>query len=447
MDRKLKIAVFHCGFVYSGGGERIVLEEVKGLRRLGHAVSCFAPTLDPSLCYPDLIGEVGVRTLLPQMPKGFPLGDAVAMALTSLLAPALAFRFREFEVFLGANQPGAWIAFCMARMLRKPYVVYMNQPNRLLYPRVIDEETGWLTRRDYYVLNEAIQRLKRFVIWADRASFTGAKVLLANGAYIAGVIQKIYGREPGLCPAGCHPQPREALRLNSYTAYEGSFTVGETRISKPYVLITNRHEPQKKFEHVIEALTRICEAAPDASLIIPGPPTSHTPRLKALAGRLGISNKVHFLGQVTEQDLQRLYREATVYCYPSPEEDFGMGVIEAMAWGVPVVAWNWAGPTVTVVDGETGYLAQPYRVDDYAAAMLDLLLHREVRARMGRAARDRAEALFSWKQHVNILEKALWRAVAEMERQGEEAIQLDHSCLVPPIREPRMAEFEIEEQV
>jgi hypothetical protein len=33
--RKLKIAVFHCGFVYSGGGERIVLEEVLGLRRLG----------------------------------------------------------------------------------------------------------------------------------------------------------------------------------------------------------------------------------------------------------------------------------------------------------------------------------------------------------------------------------------------------------------------------
>ncbi len=54
-ENKLKIAVFHCGFVYSGGGERIVLEEVLGLRRLGHEVVCFAPTVDRELCFPDFI--------------------------------------------------------------------------------------------------------------------------------------------------------------------------------------------------------------------------------------------------------------------------------------------------------------------------------------------------------------------------------------------------------
>jgi hypothetical protein len=189
---KLKIAVFHCGFVYSGGGERIVLEEVIGLRRLGHEVVCYAPTLDRCLCYPDFISEVGVKTFLPQFPKWFPLWDVIAMTLSSLLAPLLALRFRDIDVFVGCNQPGAWIAFCVSKVLRRPYVVYMNQPNRLIYPRRIDEETGWLTRKDYYVLNEIIQRIKRFVAWADRISFTSAEVMLGNGDYISGVIEGIY---------------------------------------------------------------------------------------------------------------------------------------------------------------------------------------------------------------------------------------------------------------
>ena len=410
-NKKLKIAVFHCGFVYSGGGERIVLEEVMGLRRLGHEVVCFAPALDRELCYPDFIDEVGVKTFLPQLPPRFPMRDAIAMAAASLLAPALALRFRHVDVFVGANQPSAWIAYCMARVLRKPYVVYLNQPNRLIYPRQIDQETGWLTKKDYYLLNELVQRIKPFVAWADRVSFTGAEVMLANGDYIAGVIKGIYGREQKLCPAGCHPQPRELLRFNVHTAYEGSFSVKEFTIRKPYVLITNRHDPQKKFEYVIGAMAQVAQAAPEASLVIPGPFTRHTPKLVALAKRLGIADKVLFLGQIPEADLQRLYREAAVYCYPSPEEDFGMGVIESMAWGVPVVAWNHAGPTVTVVDGVTGYLAEPYRVESYAEGITRLLLNPEERAIMGKAARDRVEAHFTWNHHVRTLETAIRQAV------------------------------------
>ena len=128
MKESLKIAVFHCGFAYSGGGERLVLEEVMGLRRLGHNVICYAPTLDRETCFPDFIDEVEVSTFLPQLPKWFPLRDAIAMTLSSVLAPILALRFREIEVFVGANQPGAWIAYCMAKVLGRPYVIYLNQP-------------------------------------------------------------------------------------------------------------------------------------------------------------------------------------------------------------------------------------------------------------------------------------------------------------------------------
>jgi len=443
-EHTLKIAVFHCGFVYSGGGERIVLEEVMGLRRMGHEVVCFAPTLDRELCFPDFIDQVGVQTFLPQLPKWFPLWNGIAMVLSSVLAPLMALRFGDIDIFVGCNQPGAWIAYCMAKVLRKPYVVYMNQPNRLIYPRKIDQETGWLTRKDYYVLNEIIQRIKRFVAWADRISFTGAEVMLGNGDYIAGVIEGIYGRKLELCPAGCHPQPREILRLNPHTAYVGSFKVGEVILHKPYVLITNRHEPQKKFEYVIEAMAQVVKVVPETSLVIPGSFTAHTPNLIALAERLGIADNVLFLGQISESDLQCLYQEATVYCYPAPEEDFGMGVIEAMAWGVPVVAWNKAGTTVTVSDGESGFLADPYKVESYAEGILRLLLDHNLRVKMGRAARDRVEALFSWDRHVRILEGAIWKAVGEAV-EVEELVEIPAVIPVVDVTpEPQMVKVEVE---
>src|SRR5437762_10496926 len=85
-----RVAVFHCGFTYSGGGERIVIEEVLGLRRRGYGVECFAPTVDANSCYPDLIGEVGVRTLVPQLPRWLPLRDALHMLAASALVPLYA---------------------------------------------------------------------------------------------------------------------------------------------------------------------------------------------------------------------------------------------------------------------------------------------------------------------------------------------------------------------
>src|SRR3989475_11767764 len=108
---------------------------------------------------------------------------------------------------------------------------------------------------------------------------------------------------------------------------------------------------------------------PRVQLVVPGPATSHTASLTALVAELGLDDAVLFLGAISEEELQTLYEGAAVYVYPAPEEDFGMGVIESMSKGVPVVAWNQAGPTVTVGPG-TGYLAEPLDVEDYAAGIV-----------------------------------------------------------------------------
>ena len=413
-----RIAVFHCGFTYSGGGERIVIEEVLGLRRRGFEVECYAPTLNASRCYPDLIGEVRVRTFLPQLPRWFPFREAVQMAATSLLMPLYAWRFRGVDAIVGCNQPSAWIAWWAARLMDVPYVVYLNQPNRLVYPRGIDRETGWVANADYRLLAAVVLRATRFVAWADRRSVQEGDQLLVNGDYIGDIIRRTYRREAVDCPAGCHVAA-SGFPLPVDARFSGGLTINGYAIRRPYVLLTNRHYPQKRFDLAIRAIADVRKQHPRVQLVIPGPATSHTATLQALVAELGLADGVVFLGAIAEDELQKLYEGAAVYVYPAPEEDFGMGVIESMAKGVPVVAWNQAGPTVTMGPG-TGHLAEPLDLGDYARGISALLDSPDENQRTGERAFEWARR-FDWERHLDILEHAILEVARSHELVASEA--------------------------
>jgi uncharacterized protein (TIRG00374 family) len=413
-----RIAVFHCGFTYSGGGERIVIEEVLGLRRRGFKVECYAPTVDASRCYPDLIGEVRARTFLPQLPRWFPYREAIQMAAASLLMPLYAWRLRGVDAILACNQPSAWIAWWAARLIDVPYVVYLNQPNRLVYPRSIDRETGWVANADYRLLAAVVMRATRFVAWADRRSVQEADQLLVNGGYIGDIIRSTYRRDAIDCPAGCHVA-RSGFPIPVDARFTGGLTINGYPIRRPYTLLTNRHYPQKRFDLAIRAMEEVRKRHPRVQLVIPGPATLHTSALRALVDELKLSEAVLFLGPITEEELQKLYAGAAVYVYPAPEEDFGMGVIESMAKGVPVVAWNQAGPTVTVGPG-TGHLAEPLDVTDYAAGISKLLDDPARNQTSGERAFDWARR-FDWERHLDTLQSAIAEVARSHERIAAEA--------------------------
>src|SRR6202011_6225854 len=104
---------------------------------------------------------------------------------------------------------------------------------------------------------------------------------------------------------------------------------------------------------------------------------------------------VVFRGHLTSGDLAEAYRGAVVAVFAPHGEEFGMAPLEAMASGVPVVAWRDGGLQETIVDGETGYL-----VGDAVTLRqrLRLLLHDPARrSAFGEAARRRAEA-FTWQR-------------------------------------------------
>ncbi|TEU02069.1 glycosyltransferase family 1 protein, partial [Candidatus Woesebacteria bacterium] len=362
----MKIAIFHLAFIYSGGGEKLVLEEARGLKERGHKVTIFTSVLDTKKCFPDIIDKFDIKTFVPRLPSLIPQWEVFQILLTCVLAPFLAFRFRNFDAILAANQPSPWLAFWTRKLFGIPYITYLSQPTRFLHPRKVDKETGLIFRegRSFSPATYLMKIVKPLANWVDRVSIKKSDSVLADGEYIKGLLEKIYGLKTTVfCPAGAHPVIKQ---LSCVSRYKGVLKVNGKTISKPYILLTNRHFPQKRFEYVISALPIILEKFPDVFLVITGQETDYTRGMKVLAKQLSLEEKVLFLGLVKEKDLKKLYSQASVYCYTAPEEDFGMGIIEAMAHGIPVVAWNNAGPTGIIDDGKTGFLAKPFDIVDFA---------------------------------------------------------------------------------
>ena len=144
----------------------------------------------------------------------------------------------------------------------------------------------------------------------------------------------------------------------------------------PEVLYAGRLSPEK-------GVLELVEAARGMNLVVAG----DGPLRRRVPGARGF---------VPHDELQRLYARAAVVACPSRREGFGVACLEAMAHARPVVATNAGGLRDLVVDGETGLVVPPRDAAALRAALERLLGDRELRRRLGTAARDRARERFSW---------------------------------------------------
>jgi glycosyltransferase involved in cell wall biosynthesis len=104
------------------------------------------------------------------------------------------------------------------------------------------------------------------------------------------------------------------------------------------------------------------------------------------------------LGFIPHDELEELYRHASVVVLPSHREGLPLCVLEAMAHGRPVVATNVGGIPQLVEDGRTGYLVEPGDSDALRGALVRLLEDAQLRATMGAAGRERVATTCSWAQ-------------------------------------------------
>lgn len=409
----MRIAIFHLAFIYSGGGEKLVLEQAKNLTKKGHKVSIFACATDKNKCFPSIIDKYDIKPFIPKLPVFIHQWEVFQIILTSFFAPLFAFRFRNYDVILAANQPSPWIAFWVKFFFGVPYVTYLSQPTRFLYPRKVDRETGLIFggKKSFKLATRLMMMTRFFINFVDRLSIKESNSVLSNGQYIKSNIEKTYKlKETVLCPAGAYISKKNPTFS---TRYSGDLVINRKKISKPYILLTNRHFPQKRFEYMISALPIILQKFPDISLVITGQESEYTWQLKSLVKQLSLEEKVVFLGLVSEKNLEKLYSEALIYCYTAPEEDFGMGVLEAMSFKTPVVAWNNAGPTGIIDNSKNGLLADPFDVADFADKIIKILKNPKLAELIGKNGQNKIRTDFSYIKHTTIINNELTKAAKE----------------------------------
>ena len=183
----------------------------------------------------------------------------------------------------------------------------------------------------------------------------------------------------------------------------------------PTVVYVGRLVPRKGVDALIQGFARLPDGLGARLVVVggePGPgPSPEAARLLGLAGSLGVSERVTFVGSRPQGELGRYYAAADVAVSVPHYEPFGMTPLEAMACATPVVGSRVGGIKWSVADGETGLLVPPRDPEALAQGLTRLLTNGPLREDMGRAARRRVEELFTWERVAIGAEAAFSEAV------------------------------------
>jgi len=164
----------------------------------------------------------------------------------------------------------------------------------------------------------------------------------------------------------------------------------------PMLISVGHLKPVKGQHYAVQAVAQAIERAGPLDLLLVGSHNrdeEYVRRIKTLITTLGLAERVRLTG--FRDDTLILLSLADIYIHTSLEEAHPRSVLEAMAVGLPVVAFAVDGVAETVVNGKTGYLAPPARISDMAEAILKLVANPSLRAQMGREGRHRVETCFS----------------------------------------------------
>ncbi len=157
-------------------------------------------------------------------------------------------------------------------------------------------------------------------------------------------------------------------------------------LSQPVVVAAGRYAPEKGYDRLIDAFAKVSPEHPEWTLAIYG----HGPLQKRLLGQveaLGLGDSVGIPGLA--DDIEETLRGASVFALSSIHEGLPMALAEAMACGVPCVAFDCApGVREIVTDGVDGVVVPPRNVAALAEGLDRLMSDSELRRSLGAAARE-----------------------------------------------------------
>lgn len=162
---------------------------------------------------------------------------------------------------------------------------------------------------------------------------------------------------------------------------------------KKEILYAGTVNARKGYADMIKAFAKVADKHSDWSIVFAG--NGEIMEGKALAKQSGIAEQTVFLGWVRGEDKDKAFKEASVFCLPSYAEGFPMGVLDAWAYGLPVITTPVGGIPDIAVDGKNCLLFNPGDVDRLAGQMDRMMSSEELRSDVAKESSVLAKGLFS----------------------------------------------------
>ena len=167
-----------------------------------------------------------------------------------------------------------------------------------------------------------------------------------------------------------------------------------------YALYLGGYELHKNVTTLLLAWTYVGQAlGEDYPLVLAGKKPTQVneiyPDYEHYIQQLGIEEYVRWIGYVEEEDKPVLYRNAETFIFPSRREGFGLGVLEALASGTPVVTTT--ASSLPEVLGEAGFAVDPDDARGMAGAIISTIIQDNLRAELRQKGEQQA-ASFSWEK-------------------------------------------------
>jgi glycosyltransferase involved in cell wall biosynthesis len=198
-------------------------------------------------------------------------------------------------------------------------------------------------------------------------------------------------------------------------------------VKKSYILYTGGDDYRKNIEGLIRAYAAASQKLRQSFQLVIVCKLYNKAHYLALIHSLGLELGVILTGYVTDEELHELYAQAAAFVFPSMYEGFGLPVLEAMAYDLPIAASNVS--SIPELAGDAALLFDPENVEEMAGSLERIALDEELRTRLvaqGKVQRKK----FGWEECARSVYEGLSRACALKEAPVER---------IPTKRKPKVA--------
>lgn len=238
---------------------------------------------------------------------------------------------------------------------------------------------------------------------------------LTPGIHLSRLIQRISIRRVRSLSSPSHAHAREiscetGIRLENITVLPNlihgqlSPKHNETSPHSNNILFVGRLEEAKGVFSLIGAASEVVSLYPDTHFYLAGSqhPSLAIEVIRARIQQSNLQDHITFLGHIPHEELDQYYRNALISLLPSYYETFGVAVIEAMSYGLPVVAFSSGAIPEIIENGITGILVPPGDTHCLAQAVVTLMRNPELRKDMGAAAKQKVAECYDAEQPMHL---------------------------------------------